>query len=416
MARGFPRNKEEAESFAARALEPWRLALLKNEKGAPKACLANALLAFRGAPEWHGILFFDAFHQRTLLHGQLPWSQQEEHRHWTPNDDTLAADWLQHEGIMINSKAAAEAVEATARDQTFHPVLDYLQELQWDGTNRLDEWAITYLGVEDTPYTRAVSSKWMISAIARVMQPGCKADCILILEGDQGIGKSQALRILFDPWFTDELSEMGTKDAAIQLSGEWCVELAELAGMRRNENERIKAFASRTFDRYRPPWGTRAIDQPRQTVFAGTANDSQYLRDETGGRRFWPMRCRGSIDLDGLRVVRDQLFAEARDRYEAGEAWWLQEATVIASATEEQDFRRVPDPWQASIAAWVVGKEAEGVLPSEYLAFLGMELVDQTQLDQNRVVACLVAIGWEKRPTRMPGVATPRHRYKPARS
>lgn len=391
MAR-IPKNKKEAEDFVNRALEPWRLSLLLNEKGNAKTCLANAMIAFRGAPEWAGVLKFDTLHQRTMVMGKLPWTDRHEERAWTPSDDGLAANWLQHEGIMLASTAVAEAVELVAHDHSFHPVLTYLSRLTWDGEPRLDEWTIMHLGVEDSAYTRAVSSRWMISAIARVMEPGCKADCALILEGPQGIGKSQALKIAFHPWFTDELAELGSKDAAIQLAGAWCVELAELVGMRRGDIDRVKAFISRTHDRYRPVYGVRTIEQPRQNVFAGTVNDGEYLRDESGGRRFWPLRCH-AIDLDGLRENRDQLFAEARDRYLAGERWWIDGDELNTAATEEQDARRQRDPWEDQIADFVNGRlnVAVNEILDQKFSIPGGE---RTQLHANRVAACLKALHW----------------------
>ncbi len=391
MAR-IPKNKKEAEDFVNRALLEWRLALLLNEKGNAKTCLANALIAFRQAPEWAGILQFDTFHQRAMLAGIVPWSDRHEERAWTPTDDGFAANWLQHEGIMLASKMVSEAIELVSRDKPFHPVLAHLERLTWDGEPRLDEWAIDYLGAEDTSFVRAISSRWLISAIARVMQPGCKADCALILEGRQGIGKSQALKILFSPWFTDELAELGSKDAAIQLAGVWCVELAELVGMRRGDLDRIKAFMSRTHDRYRPPYGMRAIDQGRQCVFAGTVNDGEYLRDESGGRRWWPILCQ-SINLDGLREARDQILAEARTRYEAGEIWWLDGDDLNIAAGEQQDTRRQRDPWEDLVSEFVNGRLSVAVNEVLDEAF-SIPKGDRSQLHANRVAACLKAIGW----------------------
>lgn len=393
MAR-IPKNKKEAEEFVERALSPWRLALLFGENGSPKTCLANALIAFRGHEEWAGILWFDTLHQRTMLRGKLPWCDRHEERAWSPQDDGLAANWLQHEGIMLASKAACEAIEIVAHDQPYHPVLDYLGRAKWDGTSRADEWAINWLGVADSAYARAVSSRWLISAVARVMQPGCKADCALILEGPQGIGKSQALKILFNPWFTDELAELGSKDAAIQLAGAWCVELAELVGMRRADIDRVKAFISRTHDRYRPVYGIRTIEQPRQCVFAGTVNDREYLRDESGGRRFWPLTCT-NIDLDALTEWRDQLWAEARDRYEAGEIWWLADSNLTVEANEEQEARRHRDAWEELVTRYVVGRESVSIneiLSEEFNIAKG----ERTQLHANRAASSLKAIGWER--------------------
>jgi predicted P-loop ATPase len=135
----------------------------------------------------------------------------------------------------------------------------------------------------------------MISTVARIFEPGVKADCCLILEGEQGSGKSSALRTLAAPWFTDEIAELGSKDAALQSHGVWIIELAELDSMSRADVGRIKAFMSRSVDRFRPPYGKRLIESPRQCVFAGSVNHSDYLRDETGARRFWPVECGASI-------------------------------------------------------------------------------------------------------------------------
>lgn len=391
----IPKNKAEADKFFNEVVSPWRMALIMNDKGAPKTCLANGLIALRGHPDWASVLRFDLFSQRTYINGRLPWLNRTESRPWTPNDDTLAANWLQHQGIMLPSKATSECIETVAHDAEFHPVLDYLAQQRWDGEPRLDEWCARYLGAPDTPFVRAVAARWLISAVARVMQPGCKVDCAIVLEGRQGIGKSQALRALFDPWFSDEISELGSKDAAIQIAGVWCLELAELVGIRRGDIERVKAFMSRTFDRYRAPWGTRAADHQRQCVFAGSVNDDEYLRDETGNRRFWPIKCGRRIDLDGLREARSQLWAEASDRYLADEAWWLNSDELNSAAINEQDSRRKVDPWERLIADYSTARSTVSV--DEILAdLLSIELADRTQLHANRIGACLRALGWER--------------------
>src|SRR5262249_42604988 len=152
-------------------------------------------------------------------------------------------------------------------------------------------------------------SKFLISAVARIYEPGCQADHIIILESDQGEGKSTALRIMGDPFFTDDLAELGTKDASLATAGVWIIELSELDAMTRADRSRIKSFVSRRVDRYRPVYGRRLVETKRQCVFAGSVNDSEYLKDDTGARRFWPVRC-GRIDLDGIRRDKDQLWAE----------------------------------------------------------------------------------------------------------
>jgi predicted P-loop ATPase len=377
----------------------WRENLILTEKGSPKSLLANAITAFREAPEWLGILAFDAFHQHTVLRGKAPWMAGAVDEVWTGGHDVLAADWLQHQGISVSPDIAGQAVEAVARERRFHPVLDYLARCRWDGVSRLDEWAMRYLGAADSSYVRAVSAAWMIGAVARVTEPGCKADCALILEGKQGLGKSSALKALAQPWFTDEVADLGTKDAAMQLAGIWVLELAELDSMARGDVSRIKAFMSRTTDRYRPPYARRVVEQPRQCVFAGTVNHNEYLRDETGGRRFWPIACT-QVDVVGLTAARDQLWAEARDRYQAGEHWWLEGGTLNAAAAIEQRQRYQPDAWSEPIEQHICNLSS--ITVREILAdVLHQPVGEWSQIDMNRVARCLRGLGWERRQLRV---------------
>ncbi len=401
----------KTNSHAPTLVTDWRSKLILSQNLSPKPLLANAATAFRYSQQWQGLLSFDAFHNRTMLRGQPPWGIASDDRPWAEPDDYRAAEWMQHQGIAVSPDTTSQAIEMVARENSFHPVVDYLRRCRWDTESPLlDEWAIRFLGAEDTPYIRAISCRFMISAVARVHQPGCKADCIMILEGPQGARKSTALRTLFHPWFTDELAELGTKDAAIQLAGAWGIEMSELDSMRRGDVSRIKAFLSRTTDRYRPPYGRRVVEQPRQCAFTGSINDNEYLRDETGARRFWPLPC-GKINIEGIIANRDALWAEARDRYFLDEPWWLETPILNELAATQQSSRRVLDPWQEKISDFITAKTS--VTASEYLAHIGMPDKDQTQLDQNRVVACLKALGWCKKSMRVPDYTTPRWRYVP---
>ena len=204
----------------------------------------------------------------------MPWVQDVSGQCWTDQEDRLTADWLQRNGILVDVSTAAQAAQTVAKDRSFHPVRNYLETVAWDGVQRLDRWLATYLGAEDTNYTRAVGARWLISAVARIYRPGVKADCCLILEGPQGIKKSTALKTLAGAYFTDELADLGSKDSALQTRGVWIIELSELDTLSRSEVGRIKAFMSRTTDRFRPPYGKRLIESPRQCVFAGTVNHS----------------------------------------------------------------------------------------------------------------------------------------------
>ena len=289
-------------------------------------------------------------------------------------------------------KSPGQAAQTAARDRPFHPLRAYLKGLRWDGVKRVDRWLTTYLGAAETEYSRAVGSRWLISAVARIFRPGAKADCCLILEGPQGIRKSTALRTVAGEYFTDELADLGSKDAAMQTRGAWIIELSELDSLSHSEVSRIKAFMSRTTDRFRPPYGMRLVESPRQCVFAGTVNHSTYLRDETGGRRFWPVTC-GCIAVETLARDRDQLWAEAKARFEAGSVWWLDTAELIQLASDQQVDRYEGDPWEEVIAPWIETKSSVSI--SEVLEkCLAKPQAQWTQTDKIRAARCLRAQGW----------------------
>jgi len=400
----------------------WANQLRLDLTGAPERNEANVITALSCDEAFAGALVFDEFRQEIMVARKLPW---DDHalplpRPWADADDVRCAEWLQRREINVPPVVVSRSVIAVARDVRIHPVRDYLNGLVWDGMQRLDSWALTYLGAEDTPLNRAFGALWAISAIARIMQPGAKADHMLILEGPQGARKSTALKVLAGAdWFTDELAEIGSKDAAQQMRGVWIIEIAELDAIGRAEVSRIKAFLSRTVDRYRPPYGRYVVDVPRQCVFAGSVNPDTYLRDETGNRRFWPLRC-GAIDLDGLRRDRDQLWAEAVVRYREGAIWWLQDPALIAMAEEAQIERMQSDAWDGLIERWIgfqrrrVNRGYAGyddwqeeefrrssplsdVSVGEILEqAIGVEPGHWSRADQMRVTAWLKANGWRR--------------------
>jgi predicted P-loop ATPase len=261
-----------------------------------------------------------------------------------------------------------------------------------------------YLGVKPTVYVSTVGAKWLISGIARIYRPGCKCDCCLILEGLQGIGKSTALRTLGDPWFTDSMPDLSNKDSALQLRGIWIVELAELDALARSEVAHVKSYMSRSTDRFRPPYGRRAIDVPRESIFCGSVNHQAYLLDETGGRRFWPVCC-GIIDIPALRREKDQLWAEARERFIGDETWWIDDPGTEAAAAEEQRKRYDDDPWDTLIASWADMRETVSI--EEILReCLCKDKAMWNQSDKNRISRCLISQGWER------FYAAPRHARK----
>ena len=362
------------------------------EKGFPKAVVANAIHALREDRQWASVLAFDSFSIRTVALHATPWENQGNHpftpRAWSDIDDIHTAEWLQKKDVHVGPDVARQAVEVVAKRQEFHPVTDYLDSIVWDGRRRLASLASAYFGAEESAYTRDVSQAFMISAVARVKQPGCKVDTMPVFEGHQGAGKSSAMDALFSPWFSDEMADPGSKDAAMQLQGAWCIEIAELDAFGKAETTRIKAFLSRRKDRFRPPYGSRVSEFPRQCVFAGTTNKDDYLRDETGGRRFWPIRC-GRINLEALQRDRDQLWAEARSSFQSGSAWWL-DRTSSRAAAQEQAERFADDPWRSSVVGWA-NERSDVSIPEILEQVLDVRKGDWKQPDQNRVARILIA-------------------------
>jgi hypothetical protein len=292
----------------------WRDTLLLNDEGKTRACLANILLALRHSKEWCGTLGFNEFSLEVVTRKTTPWRGKAGHV-WTDSDDSLAAEWMQRNGIFVNSsKTVGEAVQVVAREKPFHPLRERIDALMWDGTPRLDTWLIKYLGAKDTTYTRAVGKRWMISLIARLYQPGCKADYVLMLEGPQGKLKSTVFAIIVgDEYFTDRLSDMGGKDCMLEMAGMWLIELGEIENYLHDarSRNRFKSFITSRIDYFREPYARRPVAHLRHCILAATTNSTKTLADPTGTRRIWPIEC-GQIDIDALRKDADQLLAEGK--------------------------------------------------------------------------------------------------------
>jgi putative DNA primase/helicase len=377
------------------AAEPWRNILLLTKRKEVRDCLANVAFILRLDPAFAGKLKYDEFLEAAVTH-DLPWRPGGEWREWSDADDVRLADWCQQRRVPVRPGTVADGVAAVADEHRFHPVREYLDRLAWDGGERLDTWARDYLGVQDTSYARAVGRKWLISAVARILGKRVKVDHALIIEGKQRQKKSSAFEALCpDPaWFTDSIADLGTKDSAQDLRGKWIIELGELSAMKRSEVERIKSFLTRTTDHYRPSYGKRSRDFDRRNVFGGTTNGAEYLRDETGNRRFWPVHA-GTIDLPALRRDRDQLWAEAVTAYKTGETWWLDDETEELAA-QEQELRREPDPWEEIVLPWLE-KRAAPVSKDELLSMLKILPEQREQKHANRAAKILAMAGWQRR-------------------
>ena len=367
------RAKKAAEDFAGLTAEPiapaeapaWTDGLTFSAAGGYEKTLNNIMLILRNVTELHGCARKDGFSGRIYTADDLPWHKNREC--WSDADTTELRKHLDINYKLRPSKQdVKDAVTAVAVKQQFHPVCDYLNSLTWDGTPRLDTVFVDYLGVADSPYSRAVTRKSLTGAVTRVMRPGCKFDYMVVLVGKQGRNKSTILAKLAGPdWFSDSLVTFDGKNAFEAITGKWLIEIPEMHAFDKVTMNQAKAFITKQSDYYRAAYAEYPENRPRQCAFFGTTNNSECLRDETGGRRFWVLdidtQPRTKSVAHDLSVERDQIWAEAVVRWKAGEPLFLspdlehvanevQESHREASSREGlvRDFmeRLVPEDWR----------------------------------------------------------------------
>lgn len=353
----------------------WAMGLnwsLKADGGLRPSSLNNVTLMLENHPAIRDRLSLNRFSYEVWIRGGLPSDDGEDQdRELADNDEVAIAGWLNTIALMPGVQTVGQVVRLIASRRSFDPVEDYLLGLKWDGKKRIDKWLSYYAGAENNAYTNTVGPKFMISSVARVLEPGCKVDTMLVLEGPQGLKKSTLARALFgSEWFSDQVGDVTSKESAIQIQGLWCIEVAEMDQFSRADDRAVKSFLSRLDDRYRPPYGRSSIKRPRRCVFIGTINPegSGWLKDATGGRRYWPVTC-VAIDVPAVMADRDQLWAEAVERYRGNEPWWL-EADEEAIAHAEQEARQTEDLWDRRIRDFLRQK-----LPSD--AFTNSDVVEE---------------------------------------
>ena len=331
-------------------------------------------------PRWEGVL---AWNEMKLCIEKLappPWSEHtrgngEQTGAWSDKDDTRLKAWLSAEwGIEMSCSGIREAVEVAAENiKNFHAVREYLGLLPaWDGVPRVNGWLSAFLGAVDNEYTRKVGRWWLISAVARAFNPGCKVDTMLVLEGVQGLFKSQAIALLVAGVsrrvFSDTPIDFGSKDRFEQIRGVWIYEIAELAGMGKHDAAALKAFMSSSTDTYRRPYGRGSAESPRSCVFVGTVNPgwTGYLKDTTGNRRYWPVAVR-QIDREAIIANRDQIWAEALALFQAGERYWP-EGAVERKLCDDAAADRTDsgDAWKESISKHLIEVYEADVLAAIY--------------------------------------------------
>jgi hypothetical protein len=328
----------------------WPDVTIDKDKGEerPKKTYRNARVAIQALGV---ICSYDEFHDRMLVGG-------EEINKWA-GELSDAVNIILRQMIVerfdfdSGKENVADAATELCLENRFDPIVDYLDGLDWDGTKRLDAWLTTYLGVADTPLNRAFSKLTLVAAVRRVRKPGTKFDHILVLEGPEGKMKSTAIVVLagIENFSDQTILTASDKEQQELVRGVWIFEIADLAGMKRSEVEKVKAFASRTHDRARPAYGRRRVDAPRRGILIGTTNEDEYLQSQTGNRRFWPAETgiTGPIDIEALRRDRDQLWAEAAEVEATGIELVLPKE-LWGDATTAQDERRQHDPWDDVLA------------------------------------------------------------------
>lgn len=270
-------------------------------------------------------------------------------------------------------QAIEEAVTYVSYHAKFHPVKEYLNNLVWDRTPRLDSWLSDFLGVEDSAYSRAVGRKVLCAAVMRAFHPGIKFDHVLVLEGRQDLGKSTVVEILGGPFASDAPVDPHSRDTVDHMQGRWFIEIAEMEVLRKTDEDALKAFITRRTDRCRLAYGMTTVDFPRQSIFIATKNpraDGAYLKDDTGNRRWWPVACGAAqIDFKGLAKARDQIFAEAVMvcKTAPGEKLYMDTPELKEAAARVVDARHAEHEWTERVASWIAECDQKPETRREFL-------------------------------------------------
>jgi predicted P-loop ATPase len=369
--------------------DSWMLQLVTNAEGKTKPGVTkNWALFLENHPETEGVFAYDAFKLRVMVMEPPPWEKNAASfvpRTLQDRDYSEAVMWLEARYMTPKVSNIAAVIQTIAEHRSFDRLTEYLNGLEWDGKARVADFASRYLGCDSGNYSPVVSEKWL--------SPGCKVDTMPILEGPQGAQKSTALRVLYgDEFFTDELSDIGSKDAKMEMQGVWGLEVGEMHRFGAAETSAVKKFLSSQSDRFRPPYGRSIIEAPRRVVLLGTINPegNAYLKDPTGARRFWPLTV-GRIDVAAIARDRDQLWAEAVAMFKGGRNWWLDEEQVV-DASAEQDKRTDVDVWVDLIVPMLVGKRTISQL--DIFQEIGIPKKDADWRHAGRVGRIMKKLGW----------------------
>lgn len=366
--------------------------LVFGDKGSLSGNPLNLRLALEHHPDFKKDTFqLSTFHQTQFHNGSAV------------DDNTINS---LHERLLkifkvVARNNVAQAIDAACfRNSTHEPAL-WLSSLPAPTSSHLNDWLVAFARAEDTEIVRIIGRKWLIGAVARAMNPGCYVEGMLILQGDQGIGKSTLLKTLppESSWYGDinhDLSD--TKGMAEICAGKWIVEMGELDCLRKSANSATKNFLTSQFDKYRPAYARKAVNIPRGSVYAGTTNNETFLTDPSGNRRFWCVRI-GRVDLPGLAKVRTSLWREALDAYNAGESWTLSEAEI--SLLNEVNAERMVDSRVHSFLEEELSKYADTKISSNFL--LNTILTDFKSFPMQELASVMKSLGWTKKKVKIDG-------------
>lgn len=392
--------------------DSWQCHLRRNGRDEVLPSAGNIELILRHHPLWEGLLAYDEMSYRTIKR-RVPPYQGGQVGEWLDADDIWLSIWLEREYAMrARSQTVSAVVAATAQLNRFHQVRDWLDNLPpWDQIPRLPTFFNDACGAVQTPYAEAVGRAFFVAAVARVYQPGCKVDTMLVLEGKQGVGKSKLILALFSARWHIEISyPPGSLDFFQALRGCWCAEFGELSAFDRADTNRIKQVLTQVQDTFRASYGRHSGTYPRQVVFVGNTNKREWGFDETGMRRFLPIACQ-EINVEYVNQTHAQLWAEALQRYRAGENWWN-----IPDADLEQDTRYDVDAWEEKAAAWIVQREKNCEATGRPCLFSINDLYEEaiygvnartippiSRGDQTRLGRILTRLGWQRQRQRVNG-------------
>jgi putative DNA primase/helicase len=368
-----------------------KLGLAMTNTGGPIPNVDNMCRILDGLPQFKGRIWKDTFHKKTMTNISTPSNKSNDVREWTNEDTNDMQIFIQRYIGMtrVTEVIVWQGVQAFARYDCRSEPLQWMESLEWDGVARIENCFERYFGAASSEYVRSASKNFFVSMIARVYGPGCQVDYMPVLESPQGTGKSTALSILGGKWHIECVEAVTTNNFFQALQGRLIVEIAEMSSFPSTQVQRIKQIISNRVDSFRAPYERAPQEHKRQNVFVGTTNDKKYLHDDTGNRRFWPIECGASVDLDAIARDRGQLFAEAVKRYKDGEKWHIMPAEATLKM---QESRRQVDPWESIVFDRLRGKQEISVV--ELASLIGVPTAKMDIKTTRRLVNGLVKSGW----------------------